>query len=85
MKMFGHKLMAKAGLTGLEIAPGLFFAGAEHAFDPDPATADTALEEIAEFGLSLVSMVLVALTLLKVVSLKVFLHKYPRMLLIIRQ
>lgn len=51
-----YDLMADAGLTGLEIAPGLFFAGAEDAFDPDATTADAAFAEIAARGLSLVSM-----------------------------
>jgi len=51
-----YDLMAEAGLTGLEIAPGLFFSGAEDPFVPDVATADRSLKEIAARGLSLVSM-----------------------------
>lgn len=48
--------MAEAGVTGLEIAPGLFFWEAEDAFQPDRASAERALDEIAVEGLSFVSM-----------------------------
>jgi sugar phosphate isomerase/epimerase len=51
-----YDLMIEAGLTGLEIAPGLFFAEAEDPFEPEAATANAALEEITARGLSLVSM-----------------------------
>ena len=55
-RLAAYDLMAGAGITGLEIAPGLFFAGAEDPFVPDAATAEAALAEIAARGLSLVSM-----------------------------
>ena len=55
-RLAAYDIMAAAGLTGLEIAPGLFFNGAEDPFVPDAATAEVALAEIAERGLSLVSM-----------------------------
>jgi len=55
-RLGAYDLMAEAGLTGLEIAPGLFFAEAQDPFVPDVATADAALAEIAIRGLSLVSM-----------------------------
>jgi len=49
-------LLAEAGFSGLEIAPGLFFHAAEDPFVPDETTARAALDEIAGRGLSLVSM-----------------------------
>ena len=55
-RLDAYDLMAGAGITGLEIAPGLFFAGAADPFVPDAATAEAALAEIAARGLSLVSM-----------------------------
>jgi sugar phosphate isomerase/epimerase len=55
-RLGAYDLLAEAGLTGLEIAPGLFFAGAEDSFNPDTATANAALAEIAARGVSLVSM-----------------------------
>ena len=51
-----YAAMAEARVTGLEIAPGLFFWEAEDAFQPDRASAERALDEIAAEGLSLVSM-----------------------------
>lgn len=51
-----YRLMADTGITGLEIAPGLFFHGVADPFLPDPASAGAALAEIADAGLSLVSM-----------------------------
>ncbi len=51
-----YDVMQATGLTGLEIAPGLFFAKAENPFDPDHASAALALTEIRDRGLSLVSM-----------------------------
>jgi sugar phosphate isomerase/epimerase len=44
------------GVTGLEIAPGLFFDGAKDIFVPDDALAQARLAEISEAGLTLVSM-----------------------------
>lgn len=48
--------MAEAGVTGLEIVPGLFFHTAEDPFLPSPRVAQAALAEIADRGLTLVSM-----------------------------
>ncbi|WP_234416931.1 sugar phosphate isomerase/epimerase family protein [Loktanella sp. Alg231-35] len=44
------------GFDGLEIAPGLFFFDALDSFAPDQETFDRAMDEIADAGLSLVSM-----------------------------
>lgn len=55
-RLDAYNLIAEARFTGLEIAPGLFFSGAEDPFAPDVATANAALAEIAARGLSIVSM-----------------------------
>ncbi len=55
-RLAAYDLMQAAGLTGLEIAPALFFAEADDPFEPDDATASAALAEIDSRGLSLVSM-----------------------------
>jgi sugar phosphate isomerase/epimerase len=55
-RLEAYAILAEAGFTGLEIAPGLFFHAAKDPFAPDEASAATALAEIAEAGLSLVSM-----------------------------
>lgn len=55
-RLAAYDLMEAEGLTGLEIAPKLFFSGAEDSFYPDDATAAAALAEIDSRGLSLVSM-----------------------------
>ena len=55
-RLEAYDLMQSAGLTGLEIAPGLFFAGASDPFVPENATAIAALAEIKARSLSLVSM-----------------------------
>lgn len=51
-----YAILAKAGITGLEIAPGLFFHAAQDPFVPDAATLDEALREVQGEGLTLVSM-----------------------------
>lgn len=51
-----YKIMAGSGMTGLEIAPALFFHAAEDPFVPSETVAAEALAEIAAYGLSLVSM-----------------------------
>ena len=51
-----YDLMAEAEVTGLEIAPGLFFHAAKDPFLPSPDVAQAALAEIADRGLTLVSM-----------------------------
>lgn len=51
-----YDAIAKAGVTGLEIAPALFFHAAEDPFLPSPNVARAALAEIAARGLKLVSM-----------------------------
>jgi sugar phosphate isomerase/epimerase len=55
-RLEAYAILAAAGFTGLEIAPGLFFHAAEDPFLPDQATAAEALAEIADAGLALVSM-----------------------------
>ncbi|WP_051220881.1 sugar phosphate isomerase/epimerase family protein [Erythrobacter cryptus] len=55
-RLAAYECLAAAGLTGLEIAPGLFFHAAEDPFRPDSQSARTALAEIAAAGLTLVSM-----------------------------
>ena len=51
-----YAILAEAGFTGLEIAPGLFFHAAADPFLPDEQTARDALDEARDAGLSLVSM-----------------------------
>ena len=55
-RLDAYRLMANAGLTGLEIAPGLFFHAAADPFAPDAASASQAVREAEAFGLSIVSM-----------------------------
>ncbi|QDH33578.1 sugar phosphate isomerase/epimerase family protein [Porphyrobacter sp. YT40] len=55
-RLEAYAILAEAGITGLEIAPGIFFHAAADPFAPDAASADRALREIADAGLSLVSM-----------------------------
>jgi len=51
-----YTAMAETGVTGLEIAPGLFFHSAQDPFLPTESEARAALDEIADMGLTLVSM-----------------------------
>lgn len=51
-----YAAMAKAGFTGLEIAPGLFFHASDDPFVPSDTQAKEALAEMADHGLQLVSM-----------------------------
>lgn len=51
-----YAILAEAGFTGLEIAPGLFFHAAADPFLPDEQTASAAIGEVQDAGLSLVSM-----------------------------
>lgn len=51
-----YRAMVDAGLTGLEIAPGMFFPDSADPFRPDAAEARRAVDEIAQAGLRLVSM-----------------------------
>lgn len=51
-----YALLARHGVTGLEIAPGLAFAGAADPVAPDAAALARFAAERAEFGLELVSM-----------------------------
>jgi sugar phosphate isomerase/epimerase len=55
-RLQAYATLAEQEFGGLEIAPGLFFADAEDPFEPTPNQYDRALGEIAEAGLSLVSM-----------------------------
>ncbi|ANK12253.1 hypothetical protein A9D12_04060 [Erythrobacter neustonensis] len=51
-----YAILAEAGFGGLEIAPGLFFHAADDPFAPSEPVAAAALGEIANAGLTLVSM-----------------------------
>lgn len=51
-----YDAMAKFGVTGLEIAPGLFFSAAADPFLPSPDEARAALAEIDDRGITIVSM-----------------------------
>lgn len=51
-----YGILAQAGFNGLEIAPGLFLAGAADPFAPTEAEADAALAPMRDAGLTLVSM-----------------------------
>jgi sugar phosphate isomerase/epimerase len=55
-RLEAYAILAEAGFTGLEIAPGLFFHEAADPFVPDTASARRARIEAADAGLSLVSM-----------------------------
>ncbi|MBA4766900.1 MAG: sugar phosphate isomerase/epimerase [Porphyrobacter sp.] len=55
-RLEAYAILAEAGFTGLEIAPGLFFHAADDPFLPDTASAQAARAEMADAGLSLVSM-----------------------------
>ena len=55
-RLSAYAALAEAGMRGLEIAPGILFDGAEDPMDPDAATADRAMGELADHGLQLVSM-----------------------------
>lgn len=55
-RLEAYAILGAAGFTGLEVAPGLFFHPAEDPFDPSEPVARTALAEIADAGLTLVSM-----------------------------
>ncbi len=55
-RLEAYAILAGTGITGLEIAPGIFFHAAADPFVPDVASADAALREMADAGLSLVSM-----------------------------
>lgn len=55
-RLEAYAILAAAGFTGLEVAPGLFFHATEDPFLPDEASAAEALAEIADAGLALVSM-----------------------------
>ncbi len=55
-RLKAYAILAEAGWTGLEVAPGLLFYAAEDAFDPDSATAREAMREVEGAGLTLVSM-----------------------------
>lgn len=55
-RLTAYAIMREADITGLEIAPGLFFHTAVDPFEPDADTARKALEEITAAGLNLVSM-----------------------------
>jgi sugar phosphate isomerase/epimerase len=55
-RLAAYAILAEAGITGLEIAPGLMFQAAADPFAPDAASARAAISEMADAGLTLVSM-----------------------------
>lgn len=55
-RLTAYELLERHAITGLEIAPGLFFEGADDPFRPDAATLTKVMSEIAAAGLQLVSM-----------------------------
>jgi sugar phosphate isomerase/epimerase len=55
-RLDAYAILHKLGISGLEIAPGLLFHAAKDPFSPPVEVAEDALREIADFGLSLVSM-----------------------------
>ena len=55
-RLEAYAILAEAGITGLEIAPGIFFHAAADPFVPDEVSAREASQEMADAGLSLVSM-----------------------------
>lgn len=55
-RLAAYDVLGRYGITGLEIAPGLFLDGADDPFRPDTATLARARSEIADAGLRLVSM-----------------------------
>lgn len=55
-RLKAYEILAAAGMTGLEIAPGLFFHAADDPFEPDAAAAREAMREAESAGLTLVSM-----------------------------
>jgi sugar phosphate isomerase/epimerase len=55
-RLDAYAILAEAGFTGLEIAPGLLFHAAADPFVPDAASARAAISEVADAGLTLVSM-----------------------------
>jgi sugar phosphate isomerase/epimerase len=55
-RLAAYAILAEAGITGLEIAPGLFFHAAADPFVPDAASARAAMSEMTDAGLTLVSM-----------------------------
>lgn len=55
-RLDAYRVLADAGCTGLEIAPGLLFPEEADAFAPSPAALVQVLGEAHSFGLDLVSM-----------------------------
>lgn len=55
-RLEAYRALERAGSTGLEIAPGLFFHSADDPFSPDAANAKQAIAEAEAAGLLLVSM-----------------------------
>jgi len=55
-RIAAYARLARTGFSGLEIAPGLFFAESEDVFAPTEVECAAALGEISAHGLNLVSM-----------------------------
>ncbi len=55
-RLAAYVLLQESGITGLEIAPGILFAGEADVFEPAADVARRAMQEIAQAGLHLTSM-----------------------------
>lgn len=55
-RLQAYALLQSQGFTGLEIAPGIFFATEPDAFQPSAQALQTAMAEVADAGLRLTSM-----------------------------
>lgn len=55
-RIAAYRLMREHGVEGLEIAPGLFFHGADDPLSPSKAECEDRLGEVSAAGLTIVSM-----------------------------
>lgn len=55
-RLGAYDILQKAGITGLEIAPGVFFSGQIDTFAPTGNAVRLAMKEISDAGLTLTSM-----------------------------
>lgn len=55
-RLGAYDILQKAGITGLEIAPGVFFSGQNDTLEPTSNAIRLAMKEITDAGLTLTSM-----------------------------